>query len=48
MMDIKSPKTNTLADELIERTSAMLDTIERKTVHKDEEGHQQRKNKQGT
>ena len=35
---LKSPKTNTLADGLIERTSSMLDEIESKTVHKDEEG----------
>ena len=33
-----SPKINTLADGLIERTSSMLDQIETKTVHKDEEG----------
>ena len=33
-----SPKINTLADGLIERTSSMLDEIETKTVHKDEEG----------
>ena len=38
MMDVKSPKTKTLADGLIERTSSMLDEIESKTVHKDEEG----------
>ena len=37
MMDVmKSPKTNTLADDLIERTSSMLDEIESNTVHKDE------------
>ena len=34
----KSPKTNTLADELIERTLSMFDEIESKTVHNDEEG----------
>ena len=34
----KSPKTNTLADGLIERTSSMLDEIGSKTVHDDEEG----------
>ena len=39
MMDVKSPKTNTLADGLIERTSSMLDEAESKTVHKDEEGN---------
>ena len=38
MMDVKSLKTNTLADGLIERTSSMLDEIESKTVHKAEEG----------
>ena len=37
---LKSPKTNILVDELIERTSSMLDEIESKTVHKDEEGDQ--------
>ena len=30
--------TKTLADGLIERTWSMLDEIESKTVHKDEEG----------
>ena len=38
MMDVKSPKTNTLVDGLIERTSSMLDEIESKTVLKHEEG----------
>ena len=37
---LKSPKTKTLADGLIEITSSMLDEIESKTVHKDEEGDQ--------
>ena len=36
----KTPKTNTLADGLIETTSSMLDEIESKTVHKDKEGDQ--------
>ena len=31
---LKSPKTKTLADGLIERTSSMLDEIGSKTVHK--------------
>ena len=35
-MDVKSPKTKTLADGLIERTSSMLDEIESKTMHKAE------------
>ena len=35
---LKSLKTETLADVLIERTSSMLDKIESKTVHKDEKG----------
>ena len=35
-----SAKRNTLADELTERTSSMLDKIESKTVHKDKEGDQ--------
>ena len=39
MMDVKASKDKTLADGLIERTSSMLDNIESKTVHKDEEGH---------
>ena len=34
---LKFPKTNTLTDGLIERTSSILDEIESKTVHKDEE-----------
>ena len=45
---LKSLKTKTLADGLIERTSSMLDEIESKTVHKDEEGDQLRKKKYGT
>ena len=32
---LKSPKTNTLADGLIERTSSMLDEKESRTVHND-------------
>ena len=32
-----SPKTNKLADGLIERTSSMLDEIALKTVHEDKE-----------
>ena len=35
---LMSPKINTLADGLIERTSSMLDKIETNTVNKDEEG----------
>ena len=31
---LKSPKTNTLVHELIERTSSMLDEIESKTMTK--------------
>ena len=44
MMDVTlktknmTPKTKTLADGLIERTSSTLDETESKTVHKDEEG----------
>ena len=38
MMDVKVSKDKTLADGLIERTSPMLDGIESKTVHKDQEG----------
>ena len=34
---LKSQKTNTLADWLIEVTSLMLDEIASKTVHKDED-----------
>ena len=41
MMDVQvSPKTITLADGRIERTSSMLDEMEPKTVHKDKEGGQ--------
>ena len=38
MVDVKSQKTKTLGDGLIERTSSVLDEIELKTVQKDEEG----------
>ena len=37
-MNAKSPKTNLLADGLIERTSSILDEIASNTVHKDKEG----------
>ena len=37
---LQSQKTNTLADEMIERTSSMLDEIESKTMHNDKEGDQ--------
>ena len=40
MMDEKSPKTNTIADGLIGRTSSMFDEIESKTMHKDKESDQ--------
>ena len=40
MITLKSPKTSTLADGLINRTLLVLDEIESKTVHKDEEGDQ--------
>ena len=40
---LKSPKTKTLADGLIERTPSMLDEIELKTVQRDKEGDRQRK-----
>ena len=45
---LKSPKTNTLADGLIERTLSIFDEIESKLEHKDEEGDQYRKKKHGT
>ena len=45
---LKSPKTKTLADGLIERTSSTLDETESKTLHKDEEGDQQMKKKKDT
>ena len=38
MMTLKSPKTKTLADGLIKRSSSILDEIESKTIHKDKEG----------
>ena len=41
---LKSPKTKTVGWS-IERTSSMLDEIESKTVHKDEEDDKQRKKK---
>ena len=41
-----SPKTNKLADGLIERTSSMLDEIAVKTVHKDKESDRQGRKKQ--
>ena len=37
---LKSLKTNTLADGLIERITSILDETESKTVPKDEEGDQ--------
>ena len=37
---LKSPKINTLADGLNERTSSMLREIEQKTMPEDEEGDQ--------
>ena len=40
MMDVKVSKDKNLADWLIGRTSSMLDEIELKTTHKDEEGDQ--------
>ena len=42
---LNSPKTNTLADGLIKRTSSMLDEIASKTVHKGKESDQYRKKK---
>ena len=40
MVKIKSQKANTLADELIKKTSSMLDEIASETVQKDGEGDQ--------
>ena len=40
MTDEKSPKTNTIADGLIGRTSSMFDEIESKTMHKDKKSDQ--------
>ena len=45
MMDGRVSKDKTLADRLIDKTSSMLDEIESKTVHKDEEGDRYRKKK---
>ena len=42
---LKSPKTKTLADGLIDRTSSMLDEIKSKTVHKDKESQTVHKDK---
>ena len=36
---LKSPKTNTLGDGLIDRISSILDEIESKTMHKGKEGN---------
>ena len=44
MMNIEDSKENT-ADGLIERTSSMLNKIEQKTVHNNEEGDRYRKEK---
>ena len=38
MMDVRSPKTSTLADGMIRRTLSMLHEIESKAVYKDKEG----------
>ena len=45
MIVLQPLKANKLADELIERTSFMLDEIESKTMHKDEEGDLEREKK---
>ena len=37
---LRSPKTNTLADGLTDRTSSMLDEIASNIVHKDKDGDQ--------
>ena len=37
---LKSPKTNTLADGLIERLSYILDEVGSITVHNNKEGYQ--------
>ena len=42
---LKSPKTNTLTDGWIKRTTSMLDEIESKTLYNDKEGDQWRKKK---
>ena len=39
---LKSPKTNTLGDELIESTRSMLNEKSSNTVHKDKEGNSKR------
>ena len=39
MMDVKTPKTNILADDLTERILSFLDEIDSKTVDKDEKGN---------
>ena len=38
VMDIKTPKTNILADGLTERILSFLDEIDSETVEKDEKG----------
>ena len=42
---LKSPKTNTLADELIKSTRSILNEKSSKTEHKDKEGNSKRKKK---
>ena len=42
---LKSPKTNALADGLIERTSSILDEIESKTVDNGKEGDRGKRSK---
>ena len=42
---LNPPKTNALADGLIERTSSISGKIALKTTHKDEEGDQYKKKK---
>ena len=44
-MDVKSPKTSTLADGMIKRTSSVLDEIESKAVHKDKVIHRGKRSK---
>ena len=45
MTNVKSPKANPLAYELIERNSSVLDEIASKALYKEEDGDRKRKSK---
>ena len=45
MIEVKSPKTNTYAEGLIQRTSFMLDKTALKSANKEDNSDQQKKKK---